>query len=180
MTFRKSAYVSIVMAVLAMTPAFADISEARNFYQFEPTVLTSGQPSATQLAEAADDGIEVVINLVPESEGIYNPEEGEILAAQGVEYIHVPVNWRDPKADEFQNFLNAMDHVGDRKVLVHCWANARASALVAAHRVISAPDTQTAELEQLETIWSDVAGYDFAQNTVWQDYLEDNIAGAAQ
>ena len=180
MTFRKSAYVSIVMAVLAMTPAFADISEARNFYQFEPTVLTSGQPSATQLAEAADDGIEVVINLVPESEGIYNPEEGGILAAQGVEYIHVPVNWRDPKAEEFQSFLNAMDRVGDRKVLVHCWANARASALVAAHRVISAPDTQAAELAQLETIWSDVAGYDFAQNTVWQDYLANNIAGAAQ
>ena len=180
MTFRKSAYVSIVMAALAMTPAFADISEARNFHQFEPTVLTSGQPSADQLSEAADDGIEVVINLVPESEGIYNPQEGEILAAQGVEYIHVPVNWRDPKSEEFQNFLNAMDRVGDRKVLVHCWANARASALVAAHRAITAPDTRAAELEQLETIWSDVAGYDFARNTVWQTFLADNITEAAQ
>ncbi|WP_299752904.1 protein tyrosine phosphatase family protein [uncultured Tateyamaria sp.] len=180
MTFRKITGAAIILATPAMTPAFADISETRNFYQFEPTVLTSGQPSAAQLSEAADDGIEVVINLVPESEGIYNPEEGEILAAQGVEYIHVPVNWRDPKAEEFQNFLNAMDRVGDRKVLVHCWANARASALVAAHRAISAPDTQVAELEQLETIWSDVAGYDFSRNTVWQDYLEDNIAGAAQ
>ena len=180
MTFRKITGTALILATLAMTPAFADISEARNFYQFEPTVLTSGQPNAAQLAEAADDGIEVVVNLVPESEGIYNPEEGGILAAQGVEYIHVPVNWRDPKSEEFQNFLNAMDRVGDRKVLVHCWANARASALVAAHRAIDAPDTQAAELEQLETIWSDVAGYDFVQNTVWQDYLADNIAGAAQ
>lgn len=180
MTIRKITSAAAIIAALAMTPAFADISEARNFYQFEPTVLTSGQPSASQLAEAADDGIEVVINLVPESEGIYNPDEGEILAAQGVEYIHVPVNWRDPKAEEFQSFLNAMDRVGDRKVLVHCWANARASAFVAAHRAIQAPDTQAAELAQLETIWSDVAGYDLAQNTVWQDYLADNIAGAAR
>ncbi|WP_298362338.1 protein tyrosine phosphatase family protein [uncultured Litoreibacter sp.] len=180
MAFRKITAVAIIMTTLAMTPALADITEARNFYQFEPTVLTSGQPNATQLAEAADDGIEVVINLVPESEGIYNPEEGEILAAQGVEYIHVPVSWRDPKAEEFQTFLNAMDRVGDRKVLVHCWANARASALVAAHRVIRAPDIQAAELEQLETIWRDVAGYDFARDTVWQDYLADNIAGAEQ
>ena len=180
MTFRKITGTALILATLAMTPAFADINEARNFYQFEPTVLTSGQPSASQLAEAADDGIEVVINLVPESEGIYNPQEGEILAAQGVEYIHVPVNWRDPKAEEFQTFLNAMDRVGDRKVLVHCWANARASALVAAHRAIHAPGTQAAELDQLETIWSDVAGYDFARDTVWQEYLADNIAGAAQ
>ena len=180
MTFRKITSTALIMATLAMTPAFADISETRNFYQFEPTVLTSGQPSATQLAEAADDGIEVVINLVPEHEGIFNPKEEEILSAQGIEYIHVPVNWRDPKAEEFQNFLNAMDRVGDRKVLVHCWANARASALVAAHRAIQAPDTKAAELEQLETIWSDVAGYDFTRDTIWQEYLADNIAGAVQ
>lgn len=180
MTFRKITCAAIIAATLTMTPAFADISETRNFYQFEPSVLTSGQPSATQLAEAADDGIEVVINLVPESESIYNPEEGDILVAQGVEYIHVPVNWRDPKAEEFQDFLKAMDRVGDRRVLVHCWANARASALVAAHRVVQAPDTQAVELEQLESIWRDVAGYDFARDTVWQDYLAQNIAGAEQ
>ena len=78
----------ILAAVLALSgaAAVADIDDARNFYKFDDRVLTSGQPSARQLSEISEDGIEIVINLVPKSERIYNPDERSILARQGVEY----------------------------------------------------------------------------------------------
>ena len=176
---KKSAAAMAVVLTLG-SPVFADITQERNFYQFTPNVLTSGQPSAETLATAADDGIQVVINLVPENEGIYNPNEGRILEAQGIEYIHVPVTWRNPQSDEFDAFIAAMDTVGDRKVLVHCWSNARGSAMVAAHRAIQSPENQVDELAKLETIWSDVAGYNFANDEVWQGFLADNLEGSSE
>ncbi len=167
---------AIVLLSLSATAALADLTEARNFYEYSDTVLTAGQPTADQLSTAAEDGVEVVISVVPENERIFNPEQGDILAAQGIEYIHVPVNWRSPDDAEFDRFLDAMNSVGDRKVLVHCWANARASALVYAHRAIEAPETQAGELENLSRVWAEVAGYNLDANTTWQDYLDRNIS----
>ena len=86
------------------------------------------------------------------------------------------MSWRSPNDAEFDRFLEAMNSVGDRKVLVHCWANARASALVYAHRVLQSPDTQADEFERLKTVWSDVAGYDLESDSTWREYLESNIA----
>lgn len=168
----RTLVLSLLGLVLSASAVFADIASARNFYQYSDGVLTSGQPSEQQLETAAADGIEVVINIVPQSESIYNPQEGAILQSQGIEYIHVPVNWRSPKPTEIEAFLAAMDSVGDRKVLVHCWANARASALVSTYRISQAPETRTAELETLDQVWSDVAGYDLETNTVWQSVID--------
>lgn len=171
----KHIVAALLFSAISSEAAFADIRKTRNFYQFEENVLSSGQPNASQLSKVSEDGIEVVINLVPEHEGIYIPEERDILARQGIEYIHVPVNWVDPSSDEFERFIAAMDQVGDRKVLVHCWANARASALVTAYRALEAPETRDAELSKLSEIWRDVAGYDLQSNTTWQNYLTEHL-----
>ena len=176
----KKSAAAMAVILTFVSPAFADITQERNFYQFTPNVLTSGQPSADTLATAAEDGIQVVINLVPESEGIYNPDEQSILEAQGIEYIHVPVTWRNPQSEEFNAFIAAMDTVGERTVLVHCWSNARGSAMVTAHRAMQSPQTQDDELARLETIWSDVAGYNFASDEVWQGFLAENLEGASE
>ncbi|WP_299775506.1 protein tyrosine phosphatase family protein [uncultured Tateyamaria sp.] len=167
---------SLIGFFLAVTAAVAELSQARNFYQYSESVLTAGQPTEEQLKSAGAAGVEVVISVVPPSERVYNAKQGDILAKQGIEYIHVPVNWRAPDDASFDAFMAAMDKVGDRKVLVHCWANARASALVYAHRVLSAPDTQPQEFETLRSVWSDVAGYNLDADTTWQNYLADNIA----
>ncbi len=172
----RSLQLAIAVLSLSATAALADITKARNFYEYSDKVLTAGQPTADQLSSVADDGVQVVISVVPENESIYNPEQGDILAAQGIEYIHVPVNWRSPDDAEFDRFLDAMNSVGDRKVLVHCWANARASALVYAHRAIETPETQAAELETLDRVWTEVAGYNLDANTTWQNYLDRNIS----
>lgn len=168
-------FLAIAALLLSVTSAAADISAARNFYQYSQNVLTSGQPSADLLKDAGDDGIKVVISVVPKSESVYIPEEGEILAAQGIEYIHIPVTWRAPEDAQFDAFMAAMEKVGSRKVLVHCWANARASALVTAHRVLSAPETEVEEFERLKSVWKEVAGYNLDSDRLWQGYLNKNI-----
>ncbi len=169
------ALISIIINFCIATTSFADITKARNFYSFSDNVITSGQPKQALLETAAEDNIKVVINIVPETEGIYNPNEAKILEEQGIKYFHVPVNWRSPKESELQAFLDVMDSVGDQKTLVHCWANARASALVYAHRVSKAPETQEEELERLKKVWSEVAGYSLENNQTWMKFLGDNV-----
>jgi len=164
--------ISIAILLVSACSVNADISSARNFYQFEEQQLTSGQPEKAQLLSASAEGIEVVINLVPSTESIFNPDEAAILAAQGVEYFHTPVSWSSPKEDEIMRFIKAMDSVGDRKVLVHCWANARASALVHTHRMIQSTENQTAEYSELKRVWKEVAGYDLDRNDVWKEVIK--------
>ena len=165
-----------ILVSLTSQSSQADLQNTRNFYQFSDRLMTSGQPDEDALKSAPHDGIDVVINLVPPSEGIYNPKEAEILAVQGVEYIHIPVSWRSPDAADLETFLAAMDRIGDKKVLIHCWSNARASAFAYAHRVSQAPGTRVPEWKRLRTVWSEVAGYQLETDQVWQAFLNDNVA----
>ncbi|MEP2978214.1 MAG: protein tyrosine phosphatase family protein [Lentilitoribacter sp.] len=178
MRFVKIIATSIALGAMSISASYADISKARNYYEFSPNVLTAGQPSKEQLETVSADGIEVVINLVPKNESIYNPQQQVILERQGVEHIHVPVNWSRPKTSELTSFLKAMNEVGDRKVLVHCWANARASALVYAHLVLQSPETKVEEFENLKRVWTDVAGYNLDRNKTWQNFLDENVGQA--
>lgn len=168
----------VILSLAAVSGSVADISDARNFYQFDDRVLTSGQPDQTLLEKADEDGIEIVINLVPKTESIYNPMEADILQSQGIQYIHNPVNWNAPKESELKSFLFAMKKAEGKKVLIHCWSNARASALVYAYRVSKAPDTKAAEFERLQTVWKDVAGYDLATNQTWQKFLKQSVGSS--
>ena len=167
----------LFLSLFVFSQSHADVSKIRNFYQFNDHILSSGQPKAAQLEKASDDGIEVVINIVPSSESIYIPNEADILAKQGIEYLHTPVNWSSPKKSEIDNFLAAMDTVGDRKVLVHCWANARASALVHVYQMTQSSDNSDLSYDELRTVWEDVAGYNLDNNKTWQKVIKDFAIG---
>ena len=170
---------AIIFSFTALSTSFAEISSARNFYQFSDRILTTGQPKQELLENASEDGIEVVINLVPQTEAIYNPKEGEILQSQGIEYIHNPVSWGSPKASQLQSFLEVMKNVGDKKVLIHCWSNARASAFAYAHQVSNDPQTRSSQFENLKKVWKDIAGYNLEANQTWLKFLDENV-GAVQ
>ncbi|MFK7856750.1 MAG: protein tyrosine phosphatase family protein [Granulosicoccus sp.] len=168
---RITTLVAIVCSTM-VSQVYAEISEARNFYKFSDNILSSGQPKQSHLESASEDGLEVVINIVPSSEAIYNPREKEILEKQGIEYFHTPVNWKSPKESEIRSFLNAMDEVGDRKVLVHCWANARASALIHVYQMTQSSDNAEARYTNLNKVWEEVAGYSLERNETWKNVIE--------
>jgi len=165
--------ISLACYVATITESHADISDIRNFYQFSENVYSAGQPKRRQLESLSDDNVEVVINIVPTYESIYEPDEAEILREQGIEYIHTPVNWESPKASEIENFLAAMKKVDDRKVLVHCWVNARASALVHVYQMTQSSENQAAGYENLLVIWDDIAGFSLEQNDTWKQVIKD-------
>src|SRR5256885_16487682 len=88
---------------------------------------TAGQPTSARLAAIKAAGYEVVINLATGTKPPDLPNEADVVAAQGMEYIHIPVVWDKPTEAALVRFFEAMDATQDKQRFVHCIANMRAS-----------------------------------------------------
>jgi protein tyrosine phosphatase (PTP) superfamily phosphohydrolase (DUF442 family) len=114
------------LSVLA-TPQVTDIY---NYYPMPANLGTSGQPTPEQFAAIKAAGFDTVINLaMPTSENAL-PDEGRLVAEQGMTYVHIPVPWEAPSEDHLQQFFGVVDTMitQGQKVWIHCAANYRASA----------------------------------------------------
>ncbi len=102
----------------------------KNFVQLTPLIGTSGQPDREQFGEIAAAGYRTVINLaMPDSENAI-ADEGDLVARQGMQYIHLPIDFAAPAASDARTFFGVMDALGDSRVFVHCALNLRVSAFM--------------------------------------------------
>lgn len=107
-----------------------------NFLPLSETLCTGGQPSEAQFAEAARAGIQVVINLALSTSDSALPGEPALVRALGMEHIHIPVVWDSPQLADLERFMDAIDANQQKKLLVHCAMNYRATAFTALWRVL--------------------------------------------
>ncbi len=106
------------------------LNEIFNYVQLTDRVGTSGQPTADQFADIAAAGYKAVINLaMPDSTDALD-NEGSLVSAQGMDYIHIPVPWEAPSADHLRRFFGAMHCYAGERVWVHCAMNLRVSAFM--------------------------------------------------
>ena len=134
-----------------------------NFLRIRDSILTSGQPTERQFRLVRDAGVKRVINLAPHDAENALADEASTLNALGMEYIHIPVDFRNPTEEDFQKFCTEMDRLSDEAVLVHCAANMRVSAFIFRYRrdvLGEAPETLVADLN---TIWKPFG--------VWESFL---------
>jgi protein tyrosine phosphatase (PTP) superfamily phosphohydrolase (DUF442 family) len=126
---------------------------AVNYVAVSERIHTAGQPDADTLASLAERGFELVINLAPPSSADAVAEEGKLVAEDGPVYVNIPVNWRQPTAADFDLFSAVMNGARERKVLVHCQVNMRASAFTFLYRVVHEGVAPATALEALREVW---------------------------
>ncbi len=100
-------------------------------------ILTAGQPTPEQLAEAARLGYRTVINLRSAEEMKDLDEAGE-AARLGLRYVHIPVSGAADVTEENARALaKALADDTNYPILLHCASSNRAGALLAvkAHTV---------------------------------------------
>jgi protein tyrosine phosphatase (PTP) superfamily phosphohydrolase (DUF442 family) len=124
-----------------------------NYVAATERLHTAGQPNAATLATLAEQGFELVVNLAPPSSQGAVPEEGKLVAEDGPAYVNIPVSWQQPTYEDFELFSAVMNGARDRKVLVHCQLNMRASAFTFLYRVIHEGVAPEEALEALRTVW---------------------------
>ncbi len=114
------------------------IEQAYNYRLVSETVVTAGVLKPRLLAELGKEGIEVVINLMPDNSEYAVKGERTIVLGQGIEYWYLPVDFSAPKLEEYLQFKDKLGQVGDKKLLIHCAANYRVSAFYSRYAIESA------------------------------------------
>jgi len=145
------------------------LTDIYNFLPLSESLFTGGMPEADQLIDAAKQGVKVVINLAPHDVPHALPAEAELVDSLGMQYINIPVNWNTPTKDGLNKFMDAMDEHKDRKILVHCEANFRASAFVSMYRILREGWKPDEALEVMHKIWDEDA------YPVWKMFIEDML-----
>lgn len=140
-----------------------------NYWYYDERLSSSGMPTAEQMQAVAEAGVQVVINLaLKTSQGALENEE-TLVESLGMKYIHIPVEWSDPTRQNLDDFFNVMDAHKDKKVLVHCQANYRASSFIMLYRVHRLGWKKEDAIPVMERMWNPE---DFP---VWQKFIAANL-----
>jgi len=144
------------------------LAEIYNFLPIDERWATAGQPTAEQFPAIKQAGYEVVINLgMPDSpRAVVN--EAQLVVAEGLVYIPIPVIWEAPTTEDLEKFFQAMVVNKGKKRFVHCIANMRVSAFTFLYRVLKQGVPLTEARQTLHQIWE--------PNPIWQAFINEQLA----
>jgi protein tyrosine phosphatase (PTP) superfamily phosphohydrolase (DUF442 family) len=101
-----------------------------NFIKINELISTSGQPKIEEFEFIAKEGFEVIINLALNSSSNAIENEDKIVSSLNMSYIHIPVDFENPRISDLKLFLNILQALGANKVWIHCAKNYRVSAFM--------------------------------------------------
>jgi protein tyrosine phosphatase (PTP) superfamily phosphohydrolase (DUF442 family) len=167
-----------ILLLLSIMPSMAEVSRQNaplsenaplflpNEIQYSPYLTTAGQPTEEQFRALADAGFQRVIFLAFNDHKNALKNEDRIARTAGLEFVHVPVTWDAPTADDFDTFAAVMRATD--KTLVHCEVNFRASVFGFLYQVIylGTPVEETQSL--LTSIW--------IPNETWDTFIVSVLA----
>ena len=140
-----------------------------NFLKLSDTLFTGGMPKAAELTDAAQKGVDIVINLAPHDVPNALPGEADLVDSLGMQYFNIPVNWNTPTRDGLDRFIDVMDANSGKKILVHCQANFRATAFVALYRILRQGWNDDDAIAGMHKIW------DAEDYPIWKMFIEENL-----
>ena len=147
-------------AVEEADPALAEIT---NFRQYSSTFASSGQPSREQFSTIAENGFERIVYIAFTNNQNALPDADLVVKGLGMEYMQVPVDFNNPLPSDFYAFADSMRRNTDKKTLLHCQVNARATAFSFLYRVIYADVPVAQAKADMNTVWQ--------PNEVWRDFI---------
>ena len=140
-----------------------------NFLALSENLFIGGMPKAEELKDTAQRGVELVINLAPHEVSNALPGETELVTSLGMQYINIPVIWNTPTRDGLDRFMDIMDENKDKKILVHCQANFRATAFVALYRILRQGWEADDAMAGMYKIW------DAEDYPIWKMFIDENL-----
>lgn len=157
-------------AVEEVDPALAAIT---NFRQYSPVFASAGQPTREQFTTIKENGFERVVYIAFTNNPNAVADEDIVVKGLGMEYMQIPVDFNNPLPADFYAFADSMRRNTDKKTLLHCQVNARATAFSFLYRVIFENVTVATAKADMNTVWQ--------PNEVWRDFIftvlaENNIS----
>jgi protein tyrosine phosphatase (PTP) superfamily phosphohydrolase (DUF442 family) len=130
-----------------------DPTDIPNWRRLDPRVTTSGQLDEAQLELIRALGVQHVVNLGLHDHPKALPHEAASVAARGMAYIHIPVDFAAPTEEDFGRFCTALATVGDAPVHIHCIANLRVSAFLYRYQRDVLGHKEAEARAMMDTLW---------------------------
>ena len=170
--FKKTVAVALALcgATATATAFAAELSEISNFLEYSPGFASSGQPTQEQLDLLKSEGFERIIYIAFSDSGKAIANEDVIVKNLGMEYVQIPVIWDNPTTSDFYAFADVMQRYPDKKSLLHCQVNYRASAFSFLYRVLYQEVPVAEAKADMNSVWQ--------PDETWRDLIfsimEDN------
>lgn len=160
----------LLQAGLSATPVQAQDSkiDAPNVVPISAQLVTSGQPTAGALAKLKEQGFDAVIYLAPTTVPDAVADEKSIVEKQGLTWVNIPINFQQPTAADVQQFVDTVNSMAGKKILVHCQINMRASSMVFLYRSIVKKEAPEKAYEAVIKVWS--------PSGVWKELIAAQLA----
>lgn len=137
-----------------------------NYVKISDGIQTSGQPKKHEFESIHDTGTQTVVNLALPDHKEAIPNEGALVTALGMIYIHIPVVWQSPQPEQYQLFESVMKAHASMSIWIHCALNWRVASFIYLYRTrclgISPPEAKIT----LTEVWE--------PNDVWSDFIKAN------
>lgn len=141
-------------------------AQSYNFRRINDAVTTSGVVGEENLKALGGEGYDLVVNLLPDDSQYAVANEQELVEAQGIQYVLIPVDFARPTLDDFDAFRLAMDSATGKKVHVHCAANFRVSAFYSLYARQAGTMTESEADELVSSLWNPL------ENPGWPEFIE--------
>ena len=146
-------------------PTLADIV---NYRQYTDAFASAGQPQREQFPLLAESGFQRVVYIAFTDNPGALADEDRVVKGLGMEYMHIPVDFTAPLPADFYAFADSMNRQPEKKTLLHCQVNYRASAFSFLYRVIYEDVSVAAAKADLNSVWQ--------PNAVWRDFIFEVLA----
>ena len=141
-----------------------EVQDIYNYHNVGGLWDTSGQPTESELFLLSKNDYNTVINLAPVSsieKKIINEEK--ILRSLNINYLHIPVDFKNPKESDFKKFVKYIKLNHKQKIWIHCAANMRVSAFMYKYRKEVLKMDHDKIIKDLHVFWR--------PNKTWKTFL---------
>ena len=136
-----------------------------------PRLISCGQLMPNDLRRIANRGYAVVINLSDHKTLQPDFDEKNTVESCGMQYFHIPVIWQRPRQSDFDQFIRVMGANRNKKVVVHCVANKRASVFLALYRMEAEGVAYETAMKPVLHVWK--------PDLTWTDFILSRVHAVA-
>jgi len=143
------------------------LSEISRYRALGQRIATAGQPIQDQFRTIQEAGFDAVINLALPTSDNSLADEGSIVTDLRMLYVHIPVDFHAPVAQDFRAFCRVMMAFDGRQIFVHCATNKRVSVFMFLYRVLYQQVGSAVAERDLHAIWQ--------PNEIWTRFIQQQL-----
>ena len=167
----KTTVVAAVLSLWALSlPSHGDVVHSDgsglsllNRIDYSPALTTAGQPTEAELPLIASSGFDRVIFLAFTNHPKAVAHEDDIVRDQGLQFIHIPIEWESPSPADFAAFAAVMQTFTGGRTPVHCEVNFRASVFGFLYQVLYEGADVDDAMSLMQSIW--------VPNDTWEAFI---------